>query len=40
MSPSSPPPDEEDEDDKDYHIVKEEVDLAMEDAAPPPGAGD
>jgi hypothetical protein len=33
-------PDEEDEDDDDYHIVKKEADVAMEDAAPPLGAGD
>jgi hypothetical protein len=34
------PPDEEDKDDKDYHVVREEAAVAMEDAAPPPGAGD
>jgi hypothetical protein len=34
------PRDEEDEDDKDYHVIKEEADVAMEDAAPPPSAGD
>jgi hypothetical protein len=34
------PPDEEDEDDKNYHVVKEEADMAMEDTAPPPGTGD
>jgi hypothetical protein len=28
-------PDEEDEDDEDYHVIKEEADVAMEDAAPP-----
>jgi hypothetical protein len=31
------PPDEEDED---YHVVRKEADVAMEDAALPPGAGD
>jgi hypothetical protein len=31
------PPDEEDED---YHVVREEADVAMEDATPPSGAGD
>jgi hypothetical protein len=30
-----PPPNEKDEDDEDYHVVKEEADVAMEDAAPP-----
>jgi hypothetical protein len=35
-----PPPDEEDENDEDYHVIKEEVDVAMEDATPPPGARD
>jgi hypothetical protein len=41
-----PPPNEDDDDDKDYHVVNEEADVAMEDAAPPrggdvlPGAGD
>jgi hypothetical protein len=33
-------PNKEDEDDEDYHIVKEEADVAMEEAAPPPGIGD
>jgi hypothetical protein len=32
-----PPPDEEDED---YHVVEEKIDMAMEDTAPPSGAGD
>jgi hypothetical protein len=32
-----PPPDEEDEN---YHVVKEEADMAMEDTAPPLGARD
>jgi hypothetical protein len=32
-------PDKEDKDNKDYHVVKEEADVAMEDAAPPQGAG-
>jgi hypothetical protein len=36
----SPSPDEEDEDDEDYNVVKEEADVAMEDAAPPPSDGD
>jgi hypothetical protein len=36
----SPLPDEEDKDDEDYHVVKDEADVAMEDAAPPPGSGD
>jgi hypothetical protein len=46
MSPHLPPPDEKDEDEEVYHVVKEEADVAMEDAAlprggdVPPGAGD
>jgi hypothetical protein len=34
-SPNSP-----DKDDEDYHVVKEEADVAMEDVAPPQSAGD
>jgi hypothetical protein len=36
----SPLPDEEDKDDEDYHVIKKEADVAMEDIALPPGAGD
>jgi hypothetical protein len=34
------PPDEKDEDDKDYHVIREKAIVAMEAAAPPPGARD
>jgi hypothetical protein len=32
-------PDKEDNNDEDYHVVTEKADVAMEEAAPPPGAG-
>jgi hypothetical protein len=34
------PPDEEEDDDEDYHVVREEANVAMEDVALPPGAKD